>query len=157
MKKITEDQIRLHLRTLVEAPQRISACTRGLDEARLRMAPAPDEWSVVEIMAHVRGCAEVWSYSIYAMLVLDNPELTFFHPRDWSKKLGYASLPFAENFQAYKLGRDNLVRILDGLPFEAWGRSARFTGKTNPYTVFGETLRMARHELDHCQQLETMF
>jgi hypothetical protein len=156
VKKVTEDQIRIHLQTLTETPQRIFACTNGMDEVRLSTPPAPDEWSIVEILAHVRAAAEVWSDSIYAMLSQDNPELTYIHPRTWMKKQGYAKLSFAENFQSYKVGRDKLLRTLAGLSFEDWSRSARFIGKANTYTVFGETLRMALHDADHANQLETM-
>jgi hypothetical protein len=153
-KKITEAQIREHLQTLRATPQRIATYTEGLDERRLSTPPAPGEWSVVEILAHLRGCADVWSYSIYAMLTLDSPELAHIHPRDWTKKQNYSTLTFTENFQAFKVGRDNLVRILEGLSFEEWGRSARFIGKANIYTIFGETMRMALHEVDHNHQLE---
>ncbi|MBZ0284745.1 MAG: DinB family protein [Anaerolineae bacterium] len=156
-KKVTEAQVKIHLKMLIETPERIAACTAGMDETRLKMPPAPNEWSLVEILAHLRGCAEVWSYSIYAMLTLDKPELGHIHPRDWTKRLGYADLSFAENFQAFKVGRDHLVRILQGLTFEEWDRSCRFIGRANTFTVFGETMRMALHELDHCQQIEAMF
>lgn len=156
-KKVNAAQIQDYLQALTAAPQRIAACTAGLDEVRLALAPAPDAWSAVEILAHVRGCADVWSYSIYAMLFLDHPVLAFIHPRDWTKKQGYAALSFEENFRAYQIGRAHLVRILTGLTFEHWDRSGRFSGKANTYTVFGETMRMALHDADHCAQLEAMF
>src|SRR5215510_7073504 len=150
-KKISEAQIQLYLRTLRDTPQCLIDCARGLDEDRLKRAVAPGEWSFCEVLAHLRGCQDVWSYSICAMLILDNPELAFIHPREWSKIQGYTALSFAENLEAFTVGRDNLLRILQSLSFEEWGRSARFTGKANIYTIFGETLRMALHEEDHCQ------
>lgn len=156
-KQVTEAGIRQHLQILIDAPQRIAVCTAGLDETRLSTPPAPKEWSAAEIIGHVRGCSEVWMYSIYAMLVLDAPELAYIHPRDWSKTLNYSRLSFAENYQAYKVGRDALVRVLQGLTLTDWDRSARFTGKVNTFTIYGEAMRMALHDLDHCNQLETMF
>jgi hypothetical protein len=153
---ITEAKIAAHLQTLRQTPQRIAACTNGLDEQHLKTPPMPKEWSPVEILAHLRGCAEVWSYSIYAMLTLDNPELAHIHPRDWAKKLGYAELSFAENFEAFEAGRKGLLRVLEGLPFAAWERSTRFMGRVNTFTIFGETERMAGHEAVHCDQLEAM-
>jgi len=157
VKIATEAQITTHLQTLTEAPQCILDCTAEMDELQLKTAPAPGEWSIVEIMAHVRGSAEVWSNSIYAMLSQEKPQLTYIHPRTWVKKQGYPKLSFAENFQAYKVERDNLLHTLRGLSFEDWGRSATFTGKVNTFTVFGETMRMALHEADHCQQLQKTF
>jgi hypothetical protein len=156
-KIITEAGITTHLQTLRETPSRIAALIEGKTEADLRLAPAPKEWSTVEILAHLRACADVWGYTIYAMYMLDNPQLAFIHPRDWTKKMGYMKLPFAENFLAFQVERKNLHRILEKLSFEAWGRSARFIGKANTQTIFSQAMRMALHELDHCNQLETMF
>ena len=156
-KKITESGIQTHLQTLRETPQRIAALIEGKPEADLRLAPTPKEWSANEILAHLRACADVWDYTIYAMYMLDIPQLAFIHPRDWTKKMSYTKLTFEENFLAFRVERKNLLRILENLTFEEWGRSASFIGKANTQTIFSQTLRIALHEHDHCNQLETMF
>ncbi len=156
-KTVTEAEIKQYLQSLIEAPQRIAACTAGLDETGLKTPPAPKEWSAQEIMGHVRGCAEVWTRSIGDMLALDCPQLTYVAPREWVKKQKYMRLGFAENYHAYQVERDTLIRVLQGLTVEQWNRSATFIGKFNTFTVFGEVMRMALHDLDHCNQLETMF
>jgi hypothetical protein len=38
--------------------------------------------------------------------------------------------------------------------FADWNRSARFPGKVNTFTVFGETMRMVLHASDHWEQIE---
>jgi Holliday junction resolvasome RuvABC DNA-binding subunit len=156
-KKITEEQISLHLQTLKSTPERIAAAIKESDETRLQTPFVLGEWSAVQILAHLRGCAEVWSYTIYAMLILDTSELAHIHPRDWVKKLGYEKLSFEENFTAFKVERNNLIRMLEKLTFEDWRRSASFIGRANTQTIFSQTMRMALHELDHCKQLEAMF
>ena len=156
-KKITEEKIREHLQTLRETPQRITTIIGDSDEIRLRTPFVRDEWSAVQILAHLRGCAEVWGYTIYAMLILDKAELAHIHPRDWTKKLRYDKLSFEENFLAFKVERNNLIRMLEKLTFEEWGRSASFIRRANTQTIFSQTMRMALHELDHCKQLEAMF
>ena len=153
-KQASVAEIERHLSTLRESPVLIARLSGGLDEARLRQAPAPKEWSLVEVLAHVRSGAEVWSYSIYAMLTLEAPTLAHVHPRDWAKMQRYETLSFAENMQAFVVGRANLLRVLERLAFADWSRTARFTGKLNTTTIFGETLRMALHEADHWQQFE---
>ena len=153
---ITDAKISLYLQTLTETPQRIAARTTGIDEVRLKTKPAPGEWSPVEILAHLRGCADVWSYSIYAMLTLDEPQLAFIHPRNWTKMQGYDGLSFVENLRAFEVERKNLLRILQSLSFEAWGRRTWFIGKANVHTIFDETHRMATHEAEHCNQLEAI-
>ena len=74
-KKYTAALISQHLQTLTTTPKRIAVCTAGLDEGRLATPPEPNAWSAVQNLAHLRGCAEVWSYTIYAMLTLEDPVL----------------------------------------------------------------------------------
>ena len=126
-------------------------------EEELSTAPSKKEWSAVQILAHLRAGTEVWSYSIYAMIMLDSPTLAFIHPRDWDKKMKYKKLTYAENLLAYKVNRINLLRILKGLSFADWGRTATFVGKANIQTIFNKVHTMASHDRDHRQQLETMF
>jgi hypothetical protein len=156
-KKITEAAIQESLLTIRQGPERIRLATRHLDEKRLVTPLEPKAWSAVQILAHLRAGADVWSYSIYAMLTLDKPEMADIHPRDWDKMQGYGRLSFAENLEAFTIERRNLVRILESLSFDDWGREGRFLGKLNVHSIFSQSQRLALHELDHCQQLEAMF
>jgi hypothetical protein len=156
-KEMTEEAIQSYLQSIKETPDRIRRATMHLDETRLATPLAPKEWSAVQILAHLRAGADVWGYSIYAMLTLDTPEMADIHPRAWDKMQAYAQLSFAENLQAFEIERRNLVRVLGKLSFAAWGREGRFIGKVNVHSIFSQTMRLASHELDHCQQLETSF
>ena len=155
-KKITEAKIQSHLQTLAETPQRLALYSQGYDDTRLTTRPAPKQWSPVDILAHLRSCADVWGYSIYAMLIIDAPELTFIHPRQWARMQRYHKLSFAENLLAFDVERQNLLRKLHELKFETWLRTTRFTGKVNTHTLFSQTERMALHEAQHCDQIEAL-
>ena len=154
--KTTQAGIDTHLHTLTATPARIAELTQTMDESALGLRPAPGVWSALEHRAYLRAGSEVWTHSIYMMIMLDAPELPFIHPRVWMKKMGYARLTFADNFAAYAIERQNLIRLLSGLPFEGWNRTCRFTGKDNTFTIFGEALRMAFHEIDHLPQIEAL-
>lgn len=156
-KKVTEAGIKEYLQVLSETPVRIAAATSGHDETRLRTPPAPGEWSAVQVLSHLKSSADVWAYSIYAMLTLDNPQLADIHPRAWAKIQQYEKATFAETFLAFEAERKNLLRVLHGLSFEDWDRTCTFIGKVNTFTIFGQTMRMAMHDLDHCQQIEAVF
>lgn len=142
----------LYIATLAETPRRIAACTQGLSDDLLARPPVPKAWSVQEILAHLRACADLWTFSIYAMLVADQPELADIHPRQWSKGLAKAEPGFQEAFQRFVLEREQLIRVLVGLAPEAWERSAQI-GKRR-HTVFSQVRRMALHEGEHCAQIE---
>lgn len=156
-KKITESAIQECLQILKDTPQRIWNCLGHHSEEALRKPPARDEWSAVQILSHVRSGIDVWSYSIYAMLILDNPQLAFIHPRVWDKKIRYKDVSFAESFQTYEIERRKLLHTLERLSFEDWGRTCTFTGKKNVFNIFMQASRIAGHEVAHCQQLEAIF
>jgi DinB superfamily len=52
------------LTMLAATPPRITALTAGLGPAQLHTAPAPDEWSANEVLAHLRACADMWDNCI---------------------------------------------------------------------------------------------
>ena len=67
---LTREEI---LALLRDAPGRIADATSGVTAADLRTAPAPGEWSVVDILAHLRACGDVWGGPIAVILAEDRP------------------------------------------------------------------------------------
>lgn len=151
---ITPDEIEKYLGLLSATSRRLINATQGFDEARLQFKPDKNAWSVNEILAHLRSCADVWGASIEAMLAQDKPTLPYRHPRQWIKKTNYPNLLFHESFQAFRLQRKKLLKVLKSLSFEDWSRAAMI--KHREHTVFSQTRRMALHEDVHCQQIEEL-
>lgn len=146
----------LHL--LAGTPRRIAVLTQGLAESRLQDKSDEELWSVNDILAHLRACADVWGKSIVTMIQQDHPTLRYVSPRTWMKKTNYHQLPFYESFAAFVKQREELLHILQSLPGEAWSRGATFTGTTRgrEQTVLSYAQRLARHENEHCEQMETL-
>ena len=128
--------------------------TKDLEESRLQFKTDGKSWSVNDILAHIRSCADLWTHSIYAMLAENEPVLSDINERKWTKVTRYAELPFAESFQAYSLQRENLLRVLKALLFESWERSAIINERR--HTVFTQTRRMAKHEKEHVMQIGSL-
>jgi hypothetical protein len=152
--KATPSEIEKCLRIISETPQRITQAAKGLDEARLQFKPDNKSWSVNDILAHLRSCADLWTHSIYAMLAENEPVFSDINERKWSKVTRYAELSFSESFQAFSSQRETLLRVLKALPFESWERSAIIFGRK--HTVFTQTRRLAKHEQEHVRQIEEL-
>jgi len=151
---ITPDEIEKYLGLLSNTSRRIMKATQGFDDLRLQYKIDKKAWSVNDILAHLRSCADVWGGSIEAMLAQDTPTLPYRHPRQWITKTNYPDLMFHESFQAFLMQRKSLLNVLNNLPFEDWSRVAMI--KHREHTVFSETRRMALHEDIHCQQIEEL-
>ncbi|MEP7356462.1 MAG: DinB family protein [Anaerolineales bacterium] len=138
---------------LAETAPRLGALAAGAAPARLQRVPARKVWSPVEHLAHLRGCADVWGYTLVAMLAEDEPRLELMDPRRWAKAARYAALPFAGSLAAFASQRAALLNILNALPPEDWTRAADIGGRR--HSVFSQARRLALHEQEHCQQVHT--
>jgi len=152
--KANPSEIEKHLKLLEEIPRRIKSVTHELDDAHLQFKTDKKSWSVNDILAHLRSCSDLWTHSIYAMLAEHEPVFSDIDERKWAKVTRYAELPFAESFQAFSLQRENLLRVLKALPYASWKRSAIIFGRK--HSVFTQARRLAKHENEHCEQIESL-
>lgn len=152
--KITSGEIEKYLKLLEETPRSIARAIKDIDAVRLEDKPDEKTWSVNNILAHLRSCADVWGDSIAAMLAENIPTLPDLHPRQWVKATNYLELPFHESFQAFIKRRERLLLTLKKLSLEDWSRAAMIAGRK--HTVFTQARRMAKHEKEHCEQIESL-
>ncbi len=149
---MTKEQI---LSILRDTPERLYALTRELTEAQLHAAPEPGEWSVTDIAAHLRSCADVWGRAIETIAMTEHPTIRAVSPTTWIKSTDYRELAFASSWQAFGTQRDHLLALLGQLPGQSWSRSATVLGGGRPLelTVHSYAHRLARHERTHWKQV----
>ena len=152
--KATPSEIDQYLGIISDTPERIARATKGWGEARLQFKADSKSWSMNDILAHLRACSDLWTHSIYAMLAEHQPAFSDIDERKWAKVTRYAELPFGDSFQVFSLQRENLLRVLKALPFESWERSGIIFERK--HTVFTQTRRLAKHEGEHCEQMESL-
>ena len=149
--KLTPDSIQEYLKLLGKTVRQITSITKQVDESRLQAKPGRDEWSINDILAHLRSCADVWGDQIDKMIAKDKQKLPSAHPRQWIKRTNYCELPFQESFRAFKAQRRKLLKVLKELSFEDWSCRATIIGRD--HTIFTHVRRMALHEDTHCEQI----
>lgn len=144
------------LAMLAAAPPRIAALTAGLAPAQLQIAPAPGAWSAVEVLAHMRACADMWGGCIAAMLAQDHPTVRAVNPRTWIGQTDYPAQAFHASLRAFTDQRAALLAILEPLAPEGWARSATITGAGKPLerSVRFYVEWLATHERPHVKQIE---
>lgn len=144
------------LRLLAETPVRLAAMTSTLKSEHLAHKVNDDEWTVNEILAHLRVCAEVWGQRILVMISQDQPTLRYVSPRTVAKKCDYATQPFGLSLSEFSRQRHDLIQQLRALAQEAWSRGATFTGTTKgrEQTILSYVQRIVDHEAAHLAQVE---
>jgi len=142
--------------TLLENnPQRIGEFTANLDEMRLKNRPAENEWSLVELLAHIRSTCDVWGKAIQDILATHRPTFRAVNPRTWIMQTNYPVLDFKPSFQAYLHQRGELLTILRGLEPPDWQKEGVVTGAGRPLvrTVHYYAQWLAEHERSHLRQI----
>ncbi len=154
-KTLSVEQI---LTLLAEAPSLIAEATAGLSSEQLRAAPTPGEWSVNEILAHLRACADMWGDAIATILAQDNPTIRAVNPRTWIEKTDYREQAFYASFDRFTRQRAELLTSLQSPAPDDWLRSATITGAGKPFvrTVLAYADWMASHERSHVKQIRRL-
>jgi len=154
-KLLTIEQV---LTLLAENPQRIAGFTADLTPAQLHTAPSRGEWSLNDVLAHLRACSDVWGDYIMKIIAEDRPTWRGINPRAWIKKTNYGELGFRPSFRSYTKQRADLLAVLESLPSEGWSRTATVIGMI-PGQVFERTVLyyadwLARHERAHIKHVQ---
>lgn len=158
MNPVPQDTSRI-LELLAHAPLRLEKATRHFQATRLYLRSDVEPWSVSDILAHLRACADVWGHSIIAMITRDNPTLRYVSPRTWIRKTPYLEQEFNAALESFAQERQKLVRALADLDAAGWVRCGTFTG-TSPrgrdQTVLSNAHRLVNHEQAHLDQIESL-
>jgi hypothetical protein len=144
------------LEILSESPAKIVEATADLSDTDLANHPVENEWSPLEILAHLRACADVWGdVHIVGMLEEDEPTMRAVNPMRWIRGTDYYVTPFSASLAAFRDQRSVLLVRIGSISAFAWERGATFTGGGPPrrYTVHSEADAIARHERAHIKQI----
>ncbi len=150
---MTRDEI---LDLLRRHPALIESIVAGLSADQLRASTEEDGWSVSDVLAHLRACADVWGGCIARIIAEDTPAIRAISPRTWIKRTDYPSLEFSPSFSEFVSQRCELVSVLEALSVDDWSRKAVVTksGNIRDWTVLAYAQLLAEHERIHLVQIE---
>src|SRR5712692_2610445 len=80
---LTIDQV---LTQLKKQPEAIAALTVRLPRARLQVRASGGVWSVNDVLAHLRSCADMWGKYMAIIVAEDRPTIRAMNPTTWIKK-----------------------------------------------------------------------
>ena len=145
------------LAILKETPPRLAKLTSGLMPIQLHTAPSAGEWSINEVLAHLRACDDVWgNYYIMTILAQDKPMIKARNPRTWIKDTDYLQQDFQSSLRAFTKQRRKLLSVLESLSPKDWARTNTLIGAGKPLqqTLLSHADGLARHERAHLRQIK---
>jgi uncharacterized damage-inducible protein DinB len=127
--------------------------TLGLSDETLRTRPDAEEWSVIEVLAHLPDVDQHWLAQ--ALAIRDHPEHLFVHFDDdrWKREHpDVRSAPLSSVLQAMQAAHDTVLATLAQLDSADLERTARHP-RGIPYTVLDVFLRYPVHDENHANQI----
>lgn len=152
---ILQSEVDHLLQRLADVPARISEAFIKIPKAKRLSGLPGDQWSAVEIMAHLRASDDIVAYRLYGVLAREDPMLLAFDERRWAEVAGYAQSDFESLLKTYTLRRAELVKMLRQVALEDWERSGRHEVK-GTVSLLEITMSLVEHEEEHCAQLEAL-
>jgi hypothetical protein len=148
---LTSANVESVLRVLAGTAQELPLLAARLTEAQAVRPLEEGEWSLVEVIAHLRTSEEVSTHRIYWMLAADNPDLTLIHPHQLRKVMGYERHPIQRSLQEFLWRREDLLYVLRRLKPGDWAKTSMTGGRA--HTVYSLARTVALHTEDHCGEL----
>ena len=143
------------LTVLEEDPRRMTALTAGLSRTRLHKTPVLGEWTVNDVLAHLRSCCDARGEFMRSMLAEQRPTLRAIDPRTLLEQTDYRELEFGPSFRSFVGQRARLLAFLTVLPRKSWSRTAVVTGggPARERAVLFYARWLAHHERAHVNRL----
>jgi DinB superfamily len=135
------------------APARLAKLLKGVSPSRARKRPAPDKWSIAEIVVHMADTEVVFGYLIRGIVGEPGTRIDGFDQDAWLVALHYDKRDMRKSFAEYRAFREANVALLKSLTPEQWKIRGMHKSR-GPETMETVVTMFAGHDLNHFQQIE---
>jgi hypothetical protein len=143
------------LRLQQAAPNRLALLVKGKTRKQLTRRPAPDKWSIAEIMAHLADAELAISWRLRQILASNAIPVQAYDQDLWAKTFDYAHRDPRQSLANFRALREANVTLLKSVPKKLWENYGVHQERGNESV--SHIVRMAAgHDLNHLRQVETI-
>ena len=147
----TEDPLAVQAAT----PERIERLIAGVPDAALRQRPAPDKWSVGEIIAHLADGEIVGGFRMRLILGSPGVALTAYDQDSWVTTGHYDQRDPRQSLEIFKVMRQGNLALLRSLDPEQWSHHGMHSER-GPESIEHIARMFAGHDVNHVSQIEAI-
>jgi uncharacterized damage-inducible protein DinB len=140
------------IESLESAPRDLARLLRPLDAAAAHWRPAPGEWCVADVVAHLGYCEAPYLARLRRVAEQDNPFEPALHPNESAHDL---ARPLAELLDMFVARRAETVAFLSGLGQRDWGRPL-VHATIGPTKLRDQVQELVTHDNLHLEQIATL-
>ncbi len=133
--------------------KRLARLIKGVSPAKLRKRPAPEKWSVAEILAHLADVEIVVGWRMRSILGAPGTHIQPFDQDAWVVAGHYDKRDPRKSVEQHRVAREANLALLKSLSSEQWkhfGQHAERGQESIEHIV----RMMAGHDVNHIQQIE---
>lgn len=126
---------------------------RGRPTAKLRKRPAPDKWSVSEIVAHLADTEIIIAWRMRMILAVPGTPVAAVDQDSWVTSGHYEKRDPRKSVEQFRVVREANLALLKSLTPQQWKHSGMHSERGQE--TIEDILRMyAGHDINHLQQIE---
>jgi hypothetical protein len=141
------------LRLQQAAPKKLALLLKGKTGKQLMRRPAPDKWSVAEIVAHLADAELAISWRIRQILSNNAVPIQAYDQDVWAKTFDYARRDPRQSLANFRTLREANVTLLKSVPRKLWDNYGIHEERGNE-SVSHVVRMVAGHDLNHLQQIQ---
>jgi hypothetical protein len=136
-------------------PEVLAVVLTGVYGEEMDFTPAPDKWSIRQIMAHLADAELVLAHRLRQVIAEDNPSLIAFDQNAWARNLDYARRLPKQSLDSFRRIRAENYDLLRALPETAFERTGAHTER-GPMTLRQLLDIYAEHAESHARQMQAI-
>jgi len=134
-------------------PDLLNGLLNPIDTAQARSATGGDEnWSVVEVICHLRDAEEFFIKRYQSMRDQENPVIVGYDQEALARERNYKNADFRASLASFNALRRQTVSELSRLTPEQWQRRGQHT-ELGQITIFAQAIHHVAHDAIHCAQI----
>lgn len=143
------------LKVQTETPKRLAALIKNASTAKLRRRPAPEKWSVTEILAHLGDAEIVTAWRIRSILGAPGTAIQAYDQNAWVAAGRYNERNPRECLEVFRAVREANLGVLKRLKPEQWKHHGMHAERGEE-TIERILHMMAGHDINHLRQIEAI-
>ena len=141
------------LKSQSSAAKKLERLVKGVPASKLRKSPAPDKWSVSEILAHLVDAEIVVAWRIRSILGAPGTPIQAYDQDAWAAAGHYAKRDPRKSIEQFRAMRDGNLAFYKSLSPEQW----KFSGmhaERGEESIERVARMIAGHDINHILQIE---
>ena len=149
---LTADKRNRLIAQYASAPARLRAAVAAVPAPALQWRPAPDEFSVHEVVCHCADSETNAAVRIRYLIAEKDPVIVGYDPSNWANHFAYHDHPLDAALTAVEAVRANTAALIGRLPADAWQKAGTHT-ESGRYSASNWLVIYSEHVEEHIQQI----